>query len=116
MKTNLKICLALSLFGVLLLIFLSSHLTPKQYLTADITKESIGDYVRIKGNISYIKNIEEGEFYILTISDSTGEITGTLNSKDLNINKSQTYIFSGKIEKYENETQININKILSYDN
>jgi uncharacterized protein YdeI (BOF family) len=116
MKTNLKICLVLSLLGVILLIFLSSHLTPREYTIINITRELIGNYVMIKGNIFYIKNIKESEFYILTISDSTGKITGTLNSKDLSINKSQNYIFSGKIEKYENETQININKIIVYDN
>ena len=111
MRTNLKIYLALSFFGVLLLVFLSSHLKPQEYSIINITEINMGDYVAIKGNISGIKNFEESEFYILTITDKTGSITGTLNSKNLSINKTQEYFIAGKITKYKNETQIEINKI-----
>ena len=115
MNTNLKICLAFSLLGILLLTFLSSHLTTKEYNIINITESRIGDYVAIKGNISNVKNFKESEFYILTIKDNTGSITGTLNSKNLSINLSKEYIFTGKIEKYENNKQINIEKIANYD-
>lgn len=115
MRTNLKICLALSLFGILLLTFLSSHLTPKEYNIINITENDIDNYVTIKGQISEIRNFEENEFYILTITDKTENITGTLNSKNLSINKTQEYLISGKITKYENETQINIEKIIKND-
>lgn len=115
MKTNLKICLALSLFGILLLTFLSSHLTPRDYDIINITEKNTDNYLAIRGQISNIKNFEESEFYILTITDKTGSITGTLNSKNLSINKTQKYLITGKITKYENETQINIEKIAKYD-
>jgi len=112
MKTNLKICLALSLFGILLLIFLSSHLTPKEYDIMNITEKDMNNYIAISGQISNIRNFEESQFYILTITDNTGSITGTLNSYNLSINKTQEYLITGKITKYENETQINIGKII----
>jgi len=115
MNKTLKICLALSLFGILLLTFLSSHITPKQEVIENITEKQVGNYVSIKGSISNIRNFEESEFYILTIEDPTGKITGTLNSKNLSINLTQEYLIMGKIAKYENETQINIEKITEND-
>jgi len=115
METNLKICLALSLLGILLLTFLSSHLTPKEYDILNITKNKVGNYVALNGQISNIEYFKESEFCILTIEDSTGKITGTLNSKNLSINLTQKYLITGKITKYGNETQINIEKITSND-
>ena len=115
MRTSLKTCLGISLFGILLLIFLSSHLALKEYNIINITEKNIDNYVAISGQISNIRNFEESEFYILTISDSTGKITGTLNSKNLTINKTLEYLITGKITKYENETQINIEKIIEND-
>ena len=115
MRTNLKICLVLSLLGILLLVFLSSHLTPKEYSIINITERNIDNYVTLKGQISNIKNFQESEFYILTIEDNTGKITGTLNSRNFTINKTREYIITGKITKYENETQINIEKITEND-
>ena len=98
------------------MIFLSSHLTPKECDIINITESKVGEYILVRGQISEVREFKESEFYILTIEDKTGKITGTLNSKSLNINKSQNYIFSGKIGEYENETQINIDKIIVYDN
>jgi len=115
MNTNLKICLALSLSGILLLIFLSSHMIPGEYDIGNITEKNMNNYVAIKGQISRINFFEESEFYILTIEDDTGSITGTLSSKNLYINKTQKYFITGEITKYENKTQINIEKITKYD-
>ena len=115
MKTNLKICLVLSLFGILLLIFLSSHLIPPRDSIINLTEKELDNSVAIYGRISEMKKFEESKFYILTITDKTGSITGTLNSKNLSINKTQEYLIIGKITKYENETQIIIGKIIEND-
>jgi len=115
MQNNQKVWLTLSLLGILLLTFLSSHLTPKEYNIINVTESKVGDYVVVKGQISGIRNFQESEFYILTIKDETGKITGTLNSKNLSINKTQEYLITGKITKYKNETQINIEKIIEND-
>lgn len=104
MNTNLKIGLALSLLGILLLTFLSSHLTPKGYNIINLTEKNMDNYVAISGQISNIRNFEENEFHILTITDKTGSIAGILNSKNLSINLTQKYLITGKITKYENET------------
>lgn len=115
MRNIQKVWFVLSLFGILLLIFLSSHLNPKEYSIINITKSKVGDYVAIKGQISEMKNFKESNFYILIIEDKTGKITGALNSDNLSINESEDYTFIGKIERYKNETQINIEKITKND-
>lgn len=116
MQKPLKILLVCSLFGILLLIFVSNNLNTKQINISEINKTNINDFVLIKGKIIDLKFFEDSDFYILTIFDETGKIKGTLNSKSLSLNNTKEYLFLGKIEVYKNETQINIQKIIYYDN
>ena len=108
MNRLIIISLSLSLFGILLLPLLSHSLSPPLTPISEINQQHLNKQISIKGNIDFVRNLEN--FQILTIRDSTGTIIGIANSKtDLNL--TDNVLIQGKIQEYEDELQININKI-----
>ena len=111
MNKTQKISLTLSLVGILILIFLSSHLEPEVISISNITEKNLDEKIKIIANITEIRNFKEKNFQLITLKDSTGSITGTTNAKNLSINQNQTYIILGKVSEYNKTLQINIDKI-----
>lgn len=111
MNRALKISLALSLIGILLLIFISSHIEPREVSIASITEEYLDKEVRITGQIDKIKNFKDNGFHILEVSDSTGYIEVTASSSNLTVNKNLTYAIIGKVSEYNGTIQISADKI-----
>ena len=111
MNRALKISLALSLVGILVLIFLSSHLEPKSLPISNITEEYLNQEVKITGQITKIKDFKDINFQILEFQDLTGSIDVTTNSENLTINKNLTYVIIGKVSDYNGTIQINADKI-----
>jgi len=99
--------------GLLVLFFLSQILEPQEIKIDKITRKNLDEKVKITGSIQSI--IEKSNITILTINDSTGAIQGIiyekLNLSILNSNKSELYEFQGKISEYNNNLEIEIEKI-----
>ena len=111
MELKLKILLAVSLLGILLMIFLSNHLEPKQVTVAEALNKSLDEKVTVIGKIIDVRSMKSSDFKILKIKDDTGSIAGTLNSRKLSINESQDYKIIGKISEYNKTIQISIDRI-----
>ena len=106
-----KYIFTISLFGILLLFFLSMIIEPKEIDIVDIKEKNINQQVKIIGNVTKVNYFEKENFYVLAIQDSTGNISAIFSSIKLEINKSKNYIITGKIQEYNKTLQININKI-----
>lgn len=114
MENRLKITLICSLIGIFILIFLASTLQPPIKEISQISYKDINQRIKIKGQISEIKEFSETSFKILTIKQNNYSITGILyssNSIKPLINKSKDYFITGTIEKYNQTLQINIQEI-----
>jgi RecG-like helicase len=115
MKTGLKkefIFLAFASVGIILLLFLACFMNSAKISIKDINKAKEGQQITIIGKIDSYRFFENSSFEIINIKDETGNITGTLNSKQkIEFNKTKEYIFEGRISLYENQTQISIDKI-----
>ena len=63
-------------------------------------------------SITLLTEFPEKQFQIFKLKDESGEIKAITNSKvHLELNKSQIYLVTGKIQEYNNTLQLNINQI-----
>lgn len=116
MKKMLKIPFALSLLGIIILLFLSQNLEPPEVKISEITEGNLNQRVKIAGGIASVKDFDDKNFQILTIKDSEKSITAIANSKTgLEINKSAQYIIIGKVQEYNSTLQINSDVIFMCD-
>lgn len=116
METPQKILLISSLVGILLLLFLSKTMEPEvqNISNLSINKSFLGKNSEIKiiANITHQTDIKNSSLTILNLEDSTGKITGIINTKKIIIfNLTKTYEITGKLTEYENQTEISINRI-----
>ncbi len=109
MEKRLKIFLVASLFGILLLMFLS-HIVEPQSPTpiANITNKSLDQQVMVVGLITSVRDYNNNTFHVISIKDSTGNITAIASyRRGLHINSSADYKIIGKVEEYNSTLQIN---------
>lgn len=114
MEKRLKIMLALALAGIFLLIIISNLLEPKPVDISKISSEMLDQKVSMIGNLAQIKIYNNETFFVLTIKDSTGNITITALSENKLKEKlilNQTYFITGKVQEYNRTLQISAEKI-----
>jgi uncharacterized protein YdeI (BOF family) len=97
----LKLSLAISLLGTLLLLFLS-NLEPKLTTISQLNQTELEKRVKIQGRIINAKQIKSN-FYILTVEDSSGRIEVLLNK---NLSNNRTLEIIGNLNKYKGKLQI----------
>jgi len=76
----------------------------------DITPNHLNKQVKIQGQITNLRTINP-TFQILTLTDKTGQIQATINSNP-QLKTNQEIVILGRITQYQNELQIQINKII----
>jgi len=109
-KILLEIAIICSLVGILLLIFISEKIETPEKDIVNITKENLEEQVKITGTITKIT--ETPGLYILTIKDSTGEITAILyKSEEISLEKGQVVTIEGSILEYKGQLEIEIDSI-----
>lgn len=106
-----KLSLSVSLLTILLLLFLANTLEPKSTPVQNITNKDLNKKIKIQGTIIKIQN--KNDFQIITIQDSTGQISIIANSKIPKNHKSKNITITGTISEYKNNFQINADKIIS---
>ena len=108
-----KILLLTSLVGILILLFLSQQLSPRLQEIANINESQIGERVQILGNIININDYSNNTFHVIQIEDSSGTIPVIFNTKsrELNLSYTKNYSVEGKLEKYNQTLQINVEKM-----
>ncbi len=104
-KNLLKIALISSLFGVLLILFISEKTDLSMSNIANITNSSIDQKVKIKGYITSLA--ETPGLYILNVRDNTGEITTIIFKEEkINLSKNDLIEVEGKVSKYKDKIEI----------
>jgi DNA/RNA endonuclease YhcR with UshA esterase domain len=111
MEKSLMICLAASVLGILLLLFLANFLSPKTTDLGNITDQMLNQKVRVQGQIFNIRSYEDSNFQVISIKDKTGKIDVTAG-KILNLTNSQTLIVLGSVSEYQGNLQIQADKII----
>jgi len=112
-QTLLKISFIISIFGILVLLFISNTIQPNKINIKDIKDLDLNQKIQITGKIQSIKIYKESNFQIITINDSTNKIDITLNipKNPMNLTKNQTIIVIGRVTEYKNNLQIQADKI-----
>lgn len=107
----LKACFLVSLFGILLLLFLSEVMQPPLTEISSINKNILGKSLSLLGSVVSEKNM--GDFKVLELcGNSSACISVILNSKDKNNFTGKDIIVVGKLAEYKNELQIEADKII----
>jgi RecJ-like exonuclease len=102
-----KFALITAILGIILLIFLSETLEPKKMTIGKITSKDIDSYVKVSGDITYIKQYTSST--LLKIEDSTGKIYAIFYG-NANISKGYATI-TGKVTEYRGILEIEAEKI-----
>jgi len=102
-----KIYLILALVGILFLFILAYFVKPQEINICKIKELNQGDYIKAYGKIISEKNLTS-DFTILTLQNSTCRVEITCNCNNFT-NKNVSVV--GKIEYYQNKTQINADRI-----
>ncbi len=106
MENLLKICLAISIIGIFLLLLLSNVLSPKAITLGEINDKMLNQKVKVHGEIFRIE--DKGTFKILSIKDETGKIDVTCECGNLTY---QNIEVEGTIKEYREYLQIQADKI-----
>jgi len=102
-----KIYLVLAVVGILFLFILTYFVKPQEISICKIRELQQGDYVKVYGKIISERNLTS-DFTILTLQNSTCRVEITCNCKNFT---NQNVSVIGKIEYYQNKTQISADKI-----
>ena len=97
------LCLLVSILGIFTLLLVSLQIKPIQVSSYSQLKEN--DYVQVKGKIISDKYFQDSDFSIIKLENN---ITLTCNCK---FPVNSTIYAEGRVEKYNNNLQINADKI-----
>ena len=109
MQKLLKFSFVLSLLGIFILLILLNNINPPLTKINKINNNLLDKTIIIKADIISVKNLDE--FQILTLKDSTNSIKAIANSKKDLFPENNTLI-TGKVLEYNNELEIQIEKII----
>jgi len=108
MKKIQKVYLISSLLGVLLLLFLTSLVHPKEISICELNKTKNNEKILIRGIISD-NNVLADNFNLITLEDSSCKVKVVCNCKISLLNKKVAVI--GRVRIHKNEKQISADRI-----
>lgn len=105
------ICSTIGIFIILTIQYIPIlNLEPEHLSIINITKENIGETVKIIGTITRITKTDE--LAIINIQDNTGKITIIFFTNDpLNLTENQIVEISGEVVEYKGELEIEASNI-----
>lgn len=103
-----KISLIISFLGIIILAVISQSLEPKEMKISEISSKVLEGYVKVKGNLTSIKEFENME--IFKIQDETESISAVLYEK-INLSSGINVEIIGKVVRYKGELEIEVQKI-----
>src|SRR3989344_2672549 len=108
-----KISFAISLLGILILIFLANTIQPKIINIAEINSFHLNQQVKIQGQIILIKDFGQYKFQLITLKDSSGVIDAVVKYKNYPppLSANQEIILLGRVIQYKEAYQIQTEKI-----
>ena len=106
MKESLlvKLALATSLAGLLILFFISGRLDVEEKPFDTITVENLEEYVKIKGQVTGITHTENAVFLKVTQPQEMDIVV--FKDTPLNLSEGSYIEIIGKVDEYENKPEI----------
>ena len=101
-----SLALITAVLGIIAIIILSFQLEPKQIKMSDIKGSMVGDYVKVSGEISKIKQSKITSF---TIKDDSSDIYAFSYEK-INLTEGN-YEVIGKVNEYHGVLEVEVSKI-----
>ena len=109
-KFLLKLSLAFSLLGILLILFISENTDLPISKISDITNKQIDTTIKIKGTIEHLTELEN--LILFSLKDKTGKINIILfTDETLNLKQNQKIELIGKVIEYKNTIEIMADQI-----
>ena len=111
-----KICLILTIIGLIVLFFVVNNIKPLQVNISQIDESKIGNYIMVTGKI-ITKPVWKNDNLFFTIKDESGKIKIVMFSQDtrkypeLNIAKNDEVLVEGRVNEYKGELEIVAKKI-----
>lgn len=103
-KTLLRISIIFSIIGLLLIYISSISIEPEFVKIGDISKEDLGEHIKIRGKIIE-ETISDGTLF-LQLKNNSNEISVVkFNYKGAKLNKTSVVV-SGKVNLYESKLEI----------
>jgi RecJ-like exonuclease len=106
MERLTKICLVVSILGIIFLSLISNFFIPDLISISQINPDLLNQKVRVSGEIINLRTYDD--FQILTLEDHSGKIDVTCNC---NLSKDQDIEVLGKVSEYKENIQIEAEKI-----
>ncbi|MEA3378163.1 MAG: hypothetical protein U9Q69_00840 [Nanoarchaeota archaeon] len=104
-----KVALAVSLIGILLLMFVSANIKKDEMRIADINKSFLEEKVKVSGKVYDL--IEKNDFFIFTLVDNKSiKVIGFKNGY-LELYDGDHVLVEGMVTEYENILEIEANLI-----
>ncbi len=104
-----RVALFTAILGTALLLFLSQTLEPKLIKISEINDDVLEQNVKVQGNVASLKKY--GNMAIISLEDETEKINVVVYNLKENISFSGKIQVIGKIKEYNNELEIEANKI-----
>ena len=109
-KTLFILAFTCTLFGILIILFISESIEIKSMPIKDITEDHIGKEVRIIATISSIKTTPG--LYLLTLADETKSIKAIIfKEQELGFKNNDKVEVIGEVIKYKNILEIQVNQL-----
>ena len=105
-----KICLTVSLLGILLLFVYSETISVKTKNISEITKKDIDKFIKTQGQVTRVTDLPG--LLIFNIKDQTSQIPVIVFKEEkINIKQNDFLEIEGKITEYKGELEIVAEKI-----
>ena len=99
-----KLALITALLGVIALIILSYAVEPKLQDVSEISKADLGNFVKITGQIS---NLKQSKITSFDLSDQTGEII-VVSFEKLDLSNKDNLEIIGKVDQYYGRLEVKV--------
>lgn len=104
----LKFCIVLIIIIIPILFVSSIIIEPKQIPLSKLNKNFLDQKIKISGTIQSIKNLDN--LQIINLTSNEKYIT-LINYNPINLSKNQKIIAIGKVQEYNKNLEINIERI-----
>jgi hypothetical protein len=113
-KNPKTLSLLLSVLGIFIIIILAQTLEPKLIKISDINKKMLDEYIKVQGRALDIQKINSPDYpnpiILISLKNQSDKIT-VVWRQDIILTQNQTIQVIGKVSEYQNETQIEAQKI-----
>jgi len=112
-KNPKTLALLLSIIGIFIIVILAQTLEPKLIKVSDINKKMLDEYTKVQGQVIGIQKIKNQDYQrpIILITLKNQSTITVVWRQETNLTKNQIIQVIGKVSDYQNNNQIEAQKI-----